>query len=376
MGKNVSAKAMLSLAYFHTGEWERWSKLLTGLENEEPRQSFKDFDELFLGYAWFYTSYEKSASRLEAVVKARRTWIFARTMLASVCAHQALTEEDGAQMMKDALDYIRVPMAVDGDNPFTLNQALFVHSSAIELFGDTSGELVEKANSLAERLDQYPSYVVGSIVRSVYYDRQGDIAKAESAWRDIMAHGHGMTVHWAAAGLCRIGKESLVIQHNWEDHEAQIARAYAQALSSQSNERDEARFVFESLKDQAETWFLRRLLIQIPLLLKEPSIASDQSKKWIAEGGAVEVKMTGDGFAKESIEYLANGPAHVVPFNPRSSDDRERFFANFQMALWDYANGDVRGAVTRLEDCPSFGPAFWNWWAAAFQLKFDQTGSK
>ena len=58
--ENVSAKAMLSFAYFLNGNWEEWYLLADELKVTEPRDEFNEFDRLFLGYGWFYIEYKES----------------------------------------------------------------------------------------------------------------------------------------------------------------------------------------------------------------------------------------------------------------------------------------------------------------------------
>ncbi len=72
---NLPARAMLSYSLFHTGRWEEWSRVVSELKDAQPRQEYEEFDQLFLGYAYFYVNHEVSAELLRKVLEQHPTWI-------------------------------------------------------------------------------------------------------------------------------------------------------------------------------------------------------------------------------------------------------------------------------------------------------------
>ncbi len=380
--ENVSAKAMLTLAYFHTGDWNEWVKLAAEVEEVSPRNEFREFDELFLAYAWFYTNPDKAESQLNATVEKHRTWVIPSVLLANLEGHQAMfyegeSPERKRKRMKDALQRIQnIPPELVDDNPFLLVGSLFPYAAASQILDDSSGSLAAEANRLAARLDEYPRYAVGGLTRGSFYFRAGNSAKARQAWDDILQYGRGMILHWPASALFLEGEGDEVVARgrDWSDPEARIALAYILALSDNPNDQAESLEVFQELAPEADTWLRRHYLIQVPLLLQKPEIAKTQCEAWLQNQEVPELSLPLGGWEKESIRFIADptNPSFAPRIDESSNDtDKRLFYENYQMALVDFANGRLTGAVTRLEQCSSYDVPQLRWWVAGFKKNFE-----
>ena len=84
---NLPARAMLSYSLFHTGRWEEWSRVVSELKDAQPRQEYEEFDQLFLGYAYFYVNHEVSAELLRKVLEQHPTWIVPRRAFSLAPCH-------------------------------------------------------------------------------------------------------------------------------------------------------------------------------------------------------------------------------------------------------------------------------------------------
>jgi hypothetical protein len=111
------------------------------------------------------------------------------------------------------------------------------------------------------------------------------------------------------------------------------------------------------------------MLVQIPLLLQDLTQAQAVCAEWIRSGGK-DGDFIGANWARESIEFIAD-PSQQ-PFDPSSPDLLERFFANFQMALLRYAEGEVDESIRHLEMCPTHPAGFWQRWGDAFREAFHR----
>jgi hypothetical protein len=76
------------------------------------------------------------------------------------------------------------------------------------------------------------------------------------------------------------------------------------------------------------------------------------------------------GWEKETIEFVAD--PSKIPFDPSSADPDENFTANYQMAILQYAKGNLQGAISHLDACRAYPLPFLQWWVAAFRQEFEE----
>ena len=105
--------------------------LIEHVQRMLPRKEYKDFDELFLGYAVFYVDQEQSMNRLKPILQDHPTWIVPRAILAASMSHLATRKTENAiPLIEEAMGEIEIVQRFAGDNPFILLHCLHETNSS------------------------------------------------------------------------------------------------------------------------------------------------------------------------------------------------------------------------------------------------------
>jgi hypothetical protein len=220
------------------------------------------------------------------------------------------------------------------------------------------------------QLERNRDYVVGSVNRAAYYRRVQDRQKEVQAWEDIFRHGRNAARHWAIAELFLEGQENMIKSLDTVDPETRIAQAYVLALSPVPSDRKKAFDIFHELTAVKSSWFMRHMLIQIPLLLHDTQTAKDQCATWVRSSDSEAGFDSEFRWERESIEFLAG----ESPWNRDSSDPIERFYANYQEALLAFGDRDISNALQRLSQCgPVFHVGPLKSWVKVFKKEFQKS---
>ncbi|MHB0960314.1 MAG: hypothetical protein ACYC0X_08505 [Pirellulaceae bacterium] len=311
-----------------------------------------EFDTLFLGYGWFYIDFEEAAEQLRGVLNKHPSWYVPRSLLAGALAHAAMSR-NSAEMARDALKEIQAPLQLAGDNPLVLVNCLYVLMWTHEILGDDDLERQRIAADVAARLDKHPQYAVGSLIRAAYYESIGETPKALRAWKDMLTYGRGATNLWPMAALFVAGEiepKRDLDTIGPEPRIADVSRAYLMAISRDERQRQQARDAFERGKDHWQTWMMRHMLIQIPLLLGDVQNARQQCRQWLSMSASGNHGLEdGSWWDRESIEFLAEVPQSSL--DPNSNDSGEQWFANYQRGFLRYEEGDLDAAAHHFAEC-------------------------
>ncbi|MCS7471266.1 protein kinase, partial [Stieleria sp. ICT_E10.1] len=366
---NLSASAMLTLALVYTGRFDEWAVVAAKLKNANPSRKYADFDKLFLGYASFYYDLEKSATLIGDVVERNPTWLMARAMLAGTLAHLA-EETDSRETMMRAIAEIKIPeLLLTDDNRFLLSCCFYVYRTALIVLDEPDPEYQQLAEKYAVELEKYPSYSIGSVIRSVYYDRIDDSERAVLAWLEVLHSGHGIQLHWVSAGLLKYGHEQNLYDADlkqWNEPEELSAFAYAYALSEDEAHRRTAWQIYRQLVPRAQTASERFLVIQIPLLLQNRDVAAKQAELWSSEASSEDVSIV---WSRNKLDYVVDEQKCSEACS--SEDRRASAFANMQLALLRYSEKEYQIALEHLQQCDAkWMNRYWEWYREAFLQRF------
>jgi serine/threonine protein kinase/tetratricopeptide (TPR) repeat protein len=389
--ENVSAKALLTLALVHSGRWAEWAPLMEELLEAMPSSKYHDFDELFLGYAWFYFDFEESRARIQRVVDRHPSWHIAQAMLANVGAHVAELNGD-PELMKQVLEQNRIPeVLVTDENRFALMMCCYVYRTALVVLPDDDPKVPEirsKAEEYAKRLAKHPNYSVGTLVLALFHEREGHADLALESCRRLLRHGHGMLLHWACPAFLKAGEAEQIVEElgnrELNDLESRTALAYILALSKNTGDQDDARRIYEEEVVNADTWLERGLVIQIPLLLKQPDIARRQCVEWLNERPQPPLtKRFEDELQLPGLLGGAGIPMIrcIAKMNLTESAESEgetygAWYFKWQTAMNLYANGETQRAIDKFNECVRAGSEsrirVFSWYAEGFRRQFEK----
>jgi hypothetical protein len=89
--------------------------------------------------------------------------------------------------------------------------------------------------------------------------------------------------------------------------------------------------IYDNRKKDCDSWWLRHILIQIPLLLQEEETARNQCREWVDQLSGKEGIDDDTFWEKEAIEFLANPDTSVL--DEESMNAAEQWFAHYQRGM-------------------------------------------
>ena len=110
-----------------------------------------------------------------------------------------------------------------------------------------------------------------------------------------------------------------------------IARAYLFAISGDKSKQDRAMDIYHDRKKDCDSWWMRHILIQIPLLLQHEDTAQKQCEAWLDHRNEKEGIDDATFWEKEAIEFLAYRDPSTL--DVESINPAERWFAHYQRGM-------------------------------------------
>jgi tetratricopeptide (TPR) repeat protein len=174
MPDSVAARAMLALAYMHSGLHARWEQACLELDRLTPRTP-EDF--LFKGQAESLFRPESALQNLDEAIR-RRDSLIARAVRLEVRANYALTTDD-PEVAGRALEDAQVARAMLPGNPVVLASIVHAHLIAAGVFAEKGQfercrAVLEQARRDAQALEPFASLRPAALARFEYFDYVGD----------------------------------------------------------------------------------------------------------------------------------------------------------------------------------------------------------
>jgi serine/threonine-protein kinase len=174
MPDSVAARAMLALAYQHSGQGARYEQAALELDQLTPR-SPEDF--LFKGQVESFTHPERALQTLNEAIR-RRDSLIARSVRLEARANHALFTDE-VSVAESALDDAQVAKAMLPGNAVTLARSVHAHLVAAGVFAargqaERSQAALEQAGRDARALEPFPSVPPALGARFHYYEYVGD----------------------------------------------------------------------------------------------------------------------------------------------------------------------------------------------------------
>ena len=216
--------------------------------------------------------------------------------------------------MEEARRKATATMEFVQDNPFTLNVNLYARRCLIE-FHQAAGldysELQHSGDTIADRLSQYPDYLLGCAMRAQYFDAVGQWKTAEATWKQVLEKGAEMW-RWTAVGRLyrdRSSEEMLSLLDSLPsiqgDRWVRAARAYV--LADIPGGKKKAMAIFQELyADKNAALADRYNDLHIPLLLGEKDVARTAAEKWFKEweAGRPQSRRAMSEFSEERLLHI------------------------------------------------------------------------
>ena len=361
---NVAAAGMMAWACLESGRWDDGMHLAQQLKDRTPRGEFKDFDLLFQAYGVYFLDYEQSVRNFRDVVERRPAWGAARLMLAHSLGHLA-ENADRLDCLDEAVQEINIVRALIKENAWVLSVRLFVDLKVIQLrrkhglSPDTWKESLEDALAVAQTLRRdYADNTLGNWVMAGFYDTIDDENSAGEIWRRLL-HAPGDFSYCSLGWLYRnqTSEDTLeTITQLGSDHPL-IRAAEACIMADIPAKRREAFRIYQELRDQPSSAFVRGTVILIPLLLGETDEAVRQCQTWMHE---YQQGMTARGDTesvahdKFFLELIAGGPV-TTPTETTGTDLLREFGSEYAQGLLALSQGDRDSARAHFEACVRVG---------------------
>jgi tetratricopeptide (TPR) repeat protein len=245
MPDSVAARAMLALAYYHTGRGLAFEQAAQDTDRMTPRTP-EDF--LFKGQVESLTRPEQALQTLDEAIR-RHDSPVARSVRLEARANYALFTDD-VDVAASALDDAQVAKSMLPGNPITLARSVRAHLVATGVF-DVAGQrersraALEQAGRDARALEAFPSVPPALVERFHYYDYVGDedaalaVSRQGTAFRlPVMLYRRGDTAgaleaadSAAARGGTLSGVDRGFILAEFPDGPRRVAEAYQEAAA-------------------------------------------------------------------------------------------------------------------------------------------------
>ncbi|HBE69419.1 MAG TPA: hypothetical protein DDW52_14840 [Planctomycetaceae bacterium] len=362
---NVAAKCMLSIALYHDGRLVEHELLMQSFDKWQPRSKFQELDRLFLAYAKIYMDRETAADELRAILQAHPSWMFARAMLAGTLGEYAtvtLKPEDARKAIAEAT----VPALAAPENPFVLMVQLYTHTVACEL--SPSPDLIEQGITIADKLSQYPDYLLGKSMRACFMDRFGNPGDAQQLNREL-ASEHGFFAVRSVGRLMRLGDDDFVRKLEPKSIDGKLARALL--LTQLPGAEEEVSRVTDELmrSEYAQSRWGRENLLVLLLLSKKGELAKRKCGEWLAEISSDPTprrfeanKQMFELFNQDLVKDQADMHFHI------------RKHIRFLRALDAYSRGDLDTAIEHIKQfnkVPNL--SVWSFWGQALLQKWEES---
>jgi tetratricopeptide (TPR) repeat protein len=195
MPESVAARAMLALAYLHSGQAARFVQVTREIDRLTPRTP-EDF--LFKGQVESHLDPERALRTLDEAIH-RRDSSVARSVRLEARANHALYTDDSA-VAEGALEDAQVAKAMLKGNPVVLARSVHAHLVAAGVF-EKRGKAVESAAALkqagrdARALEPFAAVPMAVLARFYYFDYVGDEPAAFAMSRQGPAFRHAVMLY-------------------------------------------------------------------------------------------------------------------------------------------------------------------------------------
>jgi tetratricopeptide (TPR) repeat protein len=369
MPDSVAARAMLALAYFHSGKPARFDQVCVEIDQMTPRTSedflFKAQVESIIG------RHERALQTVDEAIH-RHDSIIARSVRLEVRALYALYTDDlnvAEQALKDA----EVAKAMLPGNPVVLARSVQAQLVAAGVFAakgksERSQAALEQAGRDAQALEPFATVPQAAVARFSYFDYVDDKEAAYAASQLCTEFRH-------AVMLYRRGQyeKALEIADRTVAHGHGLARVErAFILAALDNGPQRALAVFQEACAQEESRFGQLAAPLILLLLGRPADAVEGSKK--IRRDSANVPPWFQGWYNRHLDYQCGTITSDELLQAAGTCRPKLCEAHFVIGLRHLAEGDRKGARAHLQKCINTRVnMYWDYmWARAFLKRLEQ----
>jgi tetratricopeptide (TPR) repeat protein len=369
MPQSVAARAMLAVAYYHSGQNVRYNQLARELDTMTPRCP-EDF--LFKGQVESFRRPEQALQTLDKAGTLRNSVIGWSARLEARYMHALFT--DDVRVAQQALDGARAAKEMLPDNPVVLARSVHAHLVASGVFAargqpERSQEAREQAGHDAGALEPFSSVPMAQVACFHYFEYVDDTENALA----VSALGAEFRL---ATILYRRGAYDQALDA--ADRAAARGSALARVergfiLAELPDGRRRAWAAFEAIAAADELGDLRLYAPMIPQLLGRKADAEQASRK-IRDGPADLMPRWYRGWYDHYLKYQCGLSPEGELLRAAGSCRPKLCEAHFLIGLRHLSEGDRDGAGEHFQKCADTRVfIYWDYmWARAYLARMEK----